>query len=117
VSIPEHSGPLDCAALETSKVLILAITAARGDALDDLWKPLLETEAFERYRNKRLANEKEQERPEPLPGISILFYDDVHPSADLHQFLYLKFEEFLRRKYRFIPPCLDWPALLGDHKM
>lgn len=90
---------------------ILAITTDRGDTLaeDDFYTPLKDTKAFARFEKElsELNPPKTIEDIGYLPGVNRLFFDDVHPSADMQRFLYKEIKGFIESKYHINTPEID----------
>lgn len=98
---------------------ILAITSETGDTIDekDIFKPLKDTKAFNRFQQE-LAERNPSQTIEDLgylPGVNRLFFDDVHPSADMHAFLYEEIKQFIGNKYQMTAPAVDLSEKNQNH--
>lgn len=89
---------------------IIALTTEKGDTLDekDIYTPIKSTKAFDRLVAK-LAAETPPKTIEDigyLPGVNVPFFDDVHPSADMHRFIYDEIMKSIGEDYIIETPAI-----------
>lgn len=113
----QQKGPLSAFPRNQKEVLfyysdILSITEERGHTLDSIFTPLKSTKAFHTLEEERNGS---IDHNTLLPGVNLLFYDDVHPSSDVQRLLYERFETFFKKLYTFSAPkcALHLEALLS----